>query len=353
MMPYFLTALAGIAVILVGYRVWKLRDAGGGEPADVPEANAAKADGLPPAATRGVLVGAGVLVLAAIAIFAFRGPSDAGTETSSAMAAPQAGASKAIDDVDTMIARLAKRLEKEPGDGEGFRMLGWSYLMTGHPEKAIEPYKRALALLPGKANVQAGYGEALVGTSGNKVTPEARAVFEKAIALDPAEPRARYFMALWQAQNGSPASALDSWIELANGAPTDAPWLTDVQTRIKETSAKLGVDVSARLKSAASPAAGGTAPTIDSAAVQAANQMPAGDRQKMIDGMVEGLAAKLKSNPGDADGWVRLLRSRMVLNQADQARADLELARKALSGDAAKLRTLEAGAKEFGVPGAK
>ncbi len=263
------------------------------------------------------------------------------------------GASKAIDDVDTMIARLAKRLENEPGDGEGFRMLGWSYLMTGHLEKAIEPYKRALALLPGKANVQAGYGEALVGSNGKKVTPEAKAAFDKAIALDPAEPRATYFLALWQAQNGNASAALDSWIKLANGAAPDAPWLADVQARIRETSAKLGVDVSARLKSAPSSAADGTAPTIDGAAVQAANQMPTGDRQKMIDGMVEGLAAKLRSNPSDAEGWVRLLRSRMVLNQADQAGKELELARKALVGDAAKLRMLEAGAKEHGVPGAK
>ncbi len=257
MMQYFLTALAVLAVLLVGYRVWSSREPAGDETAGTPPATTARADGLPPVVARRLLFGAGALVVLAAALFAFRSPPNADDGASAAMTTPQASGSKAIDDVDTMIERLAQRLEKEPGDGEGFRMLGWSYLMTGHPEKAIEPYKRALALLPGKANVQAGYGEALVGSNGNKVTPEAKAAFDKALALDPAEPRATYFLALWQAQNGNASAALDSWIKLANGAAPDAPWLADVQARIRETSAKLGVDVSARLKSAPSSAADG------------------------------------------------------------------------------------------------
>ena len=42
-------------------------------------------------------------------------------------------------------------------------------------------------------------------------------------------------------------------------------------------------------------------------------------RQQAIRSMVDGLAEKLKDNPDDRDGWLRLARARMVLGQPDQS----------------------------------
>jgi cytochrome c-type biogenesis protein CcmH len=268
--------------------------------------------------------------------------------------APPTG-DKALDDVDTMIQRLAERLEKNPTDGEGFRMLGWSYVMTGHPDKAVTAYKRALPLLPKQANVHAGYGEALVGVAGGTVTQEAKDAFDKAIAADPSEPRARYFEALWLAQHGQEKAALDKWIALAGSAPADAPWQADLRRQIGQTAAKLEVDVPANL--AVAPVASvpatelGAPPPLDGNTVQAASALPAADRQAMVDQMVEGLAKKLQADPRNAEGWVRLMRSRMVLKQGDQAGRDLATARRALAGSAADLAMVNGAAREFGVPG--
>lgn len=360
MLQYLLTCLAGIALGVVGMRVWQSSRAApaeqytGNSPAE-PAVSASETQPAAPAPTRKLLIGAGALLALAIAVFALR----SGDNTESTPAGPMAASGgtdatgKAVGDVDSMITRLADRLAKEPNDGEGFRMLGWSYVMTGHPDKAIEPYKRALVLLPGKAIVHAGYGEAMVGAAGGTVSAEAKATFDKAVALDPAEPRARYFLALWQAQHGQEKEALDKWIAIANQGPADASWQGDVRRKISETAAKLGVDVSARLKVAAQVGAIAAAPAVDPGAMQAASALPPADRQAMIDGMVEGLAAKLKTNPKDADGWVRLLRSRMVLKQDEQAAKDLASARAALTGNAAALAMVNAAAAEFGVPGSQ
>ena len=118
-----------------------------------------------------------------------------------------------------------------------------------------------------------------------------------------------------------------------------------------KTSAELGIDVSGKLKNPAPSAAPGSPPQVTKANIDAANSLPAGQQQAMINDMVEGLADKLKSNPGDADGWVRLLRSRMVLKQSDQAGKDLAIARKALAGDAAGLKKVNDAASQYGVPG--
>lgn len=82
------------------------------------------------------------------------------------------------------------------------------------------------------------------------------------------------------------------------------------------------------------------------------NVLTAARELQQINQMVEGLASKLKSNPQNADGWARLLRSRMVLEQRDQAARDLVSARKALAGDQAGLAQVNAVAREVGVPGA-
>lgn len=369
MIQYFLTGLAGLALGLVIMRLIQSRPA----PQEVDPASRSEldveADG--PAETTAsnpktwsmsqkLLAGAGGLVLVAVALILLRTPEESGP----AMSLPSTAsgtADQAIGDVDTMISRLAKRLESNPTDGEGFRMLGWSYVMTGNPEKAIAPYKRAMALLPANALVHSGYGEALVGIAKNTVTDEARGHFDKALAIDPKEPRALYFAALWQAQHGKEKEALDKWVALANSAPAEASWQPDLRARIAETAKKLGIDVSARLKAAAQPAtAMGTGPMpaatepppLDPASMQAASALPPAQRQEMIDGMVEGLAKRLKDNPRDADGWARLLRSRMVLKQTDKAAAELNTARAALKADPQALARLNAAVSTMGIPGA-
>jgi len=358
MLQYLVTALAGIVVGIVAMRVWQARSVEAGA-ADEPAVEAGEAGDAgagqvsAPLSTRNLLIGAGVLAAGGAAVLLLRSPQDAAAPLPAGSPVSTGAQAQSLDDVDTMIGRLAERLAKNPGDAEGFRMLGWSYVMTGHPEKAIEPYKRALALKPGSALIQSGYGEALVGMAGSKtVTAEAKAAFAKALAIDPSEPRARYFMALWQAQNGQEKAALDQLLALAAAGPADAPWQADVRREAEALGGKLGVDVAKRLPTAAPAASAAIGPpALDSATVQAAGQMPEGQRQAMVDNMVEGLAAKLKANPGNADGWVMLLRSRMVLKQADQATDDLAAARKALAGDAVGLAKVDLAARDLSIPG--
>jgi cytochrome c-type biogenesis protein CcmH len=59
----------------------------------------------------------------------------------------------------------------------------------------------------------------------------------------------------------------------------------------------------------------------------------------------------MQQDGSDVDGWLRLLRSYMVLGEADKARAAAADARNALKSDADKLRRLDEGAKSLGVGG--
>ena len=69
----------------------------------------------------------------------------------------------------------------------------------------------------------------------------------------------------------------------------------------------------------------------------------------MINNMVEGLDQRLRQNPADPDGWVRLIRSREVMNQPDRARDALSRALAAFAGDPPTRQKIAAAAQGLGV----
>ena len=57
----------------------------------------------------------------------------------------------------------------------------------------------------------------------------------------------------------------------------------------------------------------------------------------MIENMVSSLAARLKANPDNPEGWTRLLRSRKVLGQEAAAQADMKRLREVLPDQAEEI----------------
>lgn len=175
-----------------------------------------------------------------------------------ATSAPARSATTDLADVETMIAKLEDRLEKDPKDVAGWRMLGWSYQNTGRPAQALAAYDRGLALDPDNAEIKS-----------------ARAS--------------------------------------VTGASAES------------------------------------APGPTAAQVAAAAGMPDADRQAMIEGMVDGLAARLAKAPRDEEGWSKLIRSRVVLGDPTKAAADLTSAQRAFEGETDVLDRLAALGRELGL----
>jgi cytochrome c-type biogenesis protein CcmH len=74
--------------------------------------------------------------------------------------ASTAPARELLPDVNTMIERLAARLETAPADIKGWRMLGWSYFHTGRYGQAAAALARALELDPNSTDLKLAYEEA-------------------------------------------------------------------------------------------------------------------------------------------------------------------------------------------------
>jgi len=78
----------------------------------------------------------------------------------------------------------------------------------------------------------------------------------------------------------------------------------------------------------------------------AATSIPPSQQRAMAEAMVDKLEARLAADPHNADGWVMLIRSRINLDQRDQAKAALQRALQTDPADAAQIR---AGAEESGL----
>ncbi len=237
-------------------------------------------------------------------------------------------------DLPTAVARIEQHLAAEPNDGRGYEVLVPTYMRLGRPDDAVRAARKALALLGATADRYAGLGEAQVYAGGGVVTVEAKSSFDHAQALDPASPRASYYLGLAALQDGDGAKALATWRALAAESPPNAPWLTTVNARI----AQLANAPSARVDDGASLAA-------------AIQSLPDEQRQTAIRGMVDRLADRLKSATGDLDGWMRLVRAYRVLDEAAKARDALAAARRSFAADATATKRLDVLAQELGLEG--
>lgn len=298
-----------------------------------------------------------IVALSATAIYAMMGHPEltsgaAAPAPEQAAAAPADPAKHPMGDISSMITQLEAKLTAAPNDPQGWQMLGWSYMRTGRPADAARAYGRAVSLDPGNVEYVSAQGEAMVQADG-KVSDEAANIFRKALKIDPADPRARYFLAIYRDQQGDHQGAMDDWIALIKSAPPDAPWAAQVRSYAEGRAKELNMDISGKLPPApAAPAAVPEAPGPTSDQVAAAGQMSDSQRQAMIHTMVDRLADQLKANPKDSGGWVRLMRARMVLGDKDQAARDYVAARQAFAGTPAAQAALQEAAKSLGVPGA-
>lgn len=225
-------------------------------------------------------------------------------------------------EVGLLEARLKERIESEPRDIESRLILAQVYARTGRYAEAVEVYRAAIAevekLGPVPGPLHAALGESLVAAAGGQVGREARLAFAAAIEADPGNSRARYYAGLAMAQDGRLEAAIDVWKSLAEDLPAASPMVNLLRQQIAQAAQDAGIQPPALALRPESSAPEGPGPSA--ADVEAAQEMSAEERQEFIRAMVGRLAGRLAEQPADPDGWLRLARAYLVLEEVDKAR---------------------------------
>ena len=233
-------------------------------------------------------------------------------------------------DMAAALARIEGHLAQEPDDARGWEIMAQVYTRLERPGDAAKAYRNLVRLQGASPDLLTALGQSLVFADQGRVNEEAVAAFERALIAEPDRLEPRFYLALAAEQQGDKAKALEGYARLLADAPVGAPFAPMLRERI----AKLGGEAPA----ASSPGA-------------AIAAMPPAERETVIRGMVEGLAARLAANGGSLDEWSRLVRAYTVLHEPEKARLALGEARKALGANAPAMAALEALANELGLGG--
>ena len=225
---------------------------------------------------------------------------------------------------------IKQRLQAAPADAALWQGLARTYVLQGKFADAVPAYKSAIDNGADGAAVQSAYGEAQVMAASGQVTETALAAFQAALGKDAAEPRARYYLALADAQNGKLHEALDQWIKLENESGAEAPWRKSLSERIDQTADTLGLDPKTL------PGRGGAEPADEPSIkdLAAAARMTPPERTALLAEKTQTLAARLKHEPDDLQGWKILGQATKLLGDFPQSLTAWQQAAKLAPDDA-------------------
>lgn len=236
--------------------------------------------------------------------------------------------------INELVARAEAHLAENPQDGRGWDVLAPIYYRNGRFVEAATAYRNAIRLLGASATREAGLGEAVAAVGGGLISEEAQAALQRALALEPDNPKARFLLALGLAQEGRTEEAQAAWLAMASDLPQDSPWRGAVAQMLGN-----------KAEVQATPG-----PSQDD--VDAAELMSDNERAEMIGNMVAGLDQRLRENPQDPEGWQRLIHAYTVLQRNEDARDALVRGLTALGSDSAEGAELKTFAAARGVSAA-
>ena len=182
-----------------------------------------------------------------------------------------------------MAAVLRQGAGQNAKDPTYWLFLGRIDMLAGNNYDGAKDYEAAQKLSPQTFRSWSELGEALMFVARGNGGPDAQAAFTKALALDPKDARAHFYMGnIAVAQGRYDDAKAHFQAALDTMAPDDAS-RTQVEQALHDA---------------------GTAAVADTAT------------KDRIRGMVAALDAQLKASPDNPDGWARLLRSYDVLGNA-------------------------------------
>ena len=305
--------LGGVAIMLAGRR--RRED----EAAMVPDD---EADTASPAASidRRVALALGSLVMAAsLGLYLVLGRADLPArplaDRGAEIAAATTKAEATANARDIALEEARAGAAETPDDVGAWLQLAMAAATAGDSATEIMALQQAERLTDGDPAIRAMRAEAMARAADGQVTIPARALIAEILAVNPAEPRAMYLSGLAAYQDEDYAAAVAIWRRLEILSPPDAPWMTLLAENIADAARTGGIDPDSVAPVAATPGP-------DAEAVADAAAMSADERAAMITGMVEGLAARLEEEPGDVEGWRRLIRAYRVLERT----VDLQVA---------------------------
>ena len=136
-----------------------------------------------------------------------------------------AAAPPAVNDqqIVAMVESLAQKVKERPQDAQGWALLARSMAALGRFQESAEAYAHLATLVPGDAQVLADWADSLGMAQGRTLTGKPYELAKKALAIDPAHPKALALAGTAALDSGDFAQSLKYWETMAQGLPPGSP----------------------------------------------------------------------------------------------------------------------------------
>ncbi|MFN3275182.1 MAG: c-type cytochrome biogenesis protein CcmI [Paracoccus sp. (in: a-proteobacteria)] len=250
-----------------------------------------------------------------------------------------------------LIEQLRAAVAQNPQDRQGLSLLVTNEMRLGNLPAAREAAEQLVALQGDQADATdlMRLSSLMIEAAGGIITPEAEAMLVRALRADPGQPQARYLLGVLQIQNGRPDRAFTLWRRLLEEGPADAPWTPSIRAAIEDLAWLAGEAGYAPPEVPAGAPVMPALPGPDAATLEAAEDMPAAERQQMIEGMVAGLQSRLAHEGGTPEEWARLIMALSVLGRDADARAIRDEAQVRFAGSDEALGVITQAAQDAGL----
>lgn len=183
--------------------------------------------------------------IAAVATYLGVGHSSAMSRTPApagrAAAAPMSEANQGEftpERIEANVAALAKKLEQNPNDLQGWIMLARSYSSLNKFTEAGAAYKKATELKPDDADLLANYAFTLGMANDRKLAGEPREIINRALKINPDSGVALELAGSAAFEAGEYDRAIEYWEKLLQKSPDDSELRQAITERINEAKAR-------------------------------------------------------------------------------------------------------------------
>ncbi len=136
--------------------------------------------------------------------------------------------------IEANVAALAKRLEQNPNDAQGWSMLARSYLNLEKYNEASNAYAKATALKADDADLLLEYAFVLAMTNDRQLSGQPRELINKALQIDPENAKALELAGSAEFQTKNYDEAIRYWQKLLGKSPPNSELTQSVNERINE-----------------------------------------------------------------------------------------------------------------------
>jgi cytochrome c-type biogenesis protein CcmH len=144
-------------------------------------------------------------------------------------------------EIEAMVERLAARLQNNPEDVEGWKMLGRSYSVLGRFPDAVNAYAKAATRAPRDPDILVDLADALAMANGERLAGDLEALIERALAIDPQNLKGLALAGTAAFQRGNFAAAASRWERMLPLVPPDSEDARVIRSNIEEARAKAGL----------------------------------------------------------------------------------------------------------------